>query len=113
MLYVGHKTVRFSFSKMVRCEPPKILLMAVNLLHRFFLQLHFYIGRVGVLVDFCVAAASKLFFVCAIIDTAPDCPAGFQYMYVYPRISNPTPPFKSIRALSGTYKVTMKWVCIS
>ena len=73
MLYVGHKTVRFSFSKMVRCEPPKILLMAVNLLHRFFLQLHFYIGRVGVLVDFCVAAASKLFFVCAIIDTGLSC----------------------------------------
>ena len=89
MLYVGHKTVRFSFSKMVRCEPPKILLMAVNLLHRFFLQLHFYIGRVGVLVDFCVAAASKLFFVCAIIDTAPDCPAGFQYMCTK---GFPTPP---------------------
>ena len=61
-------------------EPPKDS-AAVNLLHRFFLQLHFYTGRVSVLVLFCVLCySSKLlwyFLVCAQrTDLLMDCPAG-------------------------------------
>ena len=61
ILYVGHKTMRFSFQ-----APKDSADASCQLVAQVFLQLHFYTGRVCVLVDLCVAA-SKLFFMCAIV----------------------------------------------